>query len=614
MYTFHKTAEITTVPQTSQYAMRAHTKGFAGKKALWKPKPTLYLFVFISWLVSVWHFAPRLGQLLEIASTPVEWGVLAFFVVFMQLAWLYGFYNIGVILFAGIYRRWFAKAEKLDVGPVLASAPPVAILYTTCNDFVEKSAESCVRQDYKNFHVYILDDSSDSVYQCRVDHFAASYPDRVTVVRRGDRKGFKAGNMNNALANAVNNEPYFAIADADEILPPDFLLNLVPHLEADSSLGFVQANHRSNPDSESSLAKSLGAGIDSHWKWYQPLRNRYGFVMFLGHGAILRRKCWEVIGGFPEIVSEDLAFAMRIRERGWHGKFVEDVVCYEDFPETVRAFRVRHMKWTRGTCEFLRQEGWKLLRNRRISWPEKFDILFPTLNLPLTLLYFLFMINANMLIPAFFGTQRPMTMVFAGSEYVVPIYTLSEGFNVIYSHDFFIVTLITLLAPVLCFVIDMIRKPLFLARFLCHSTAVYASLGPLSSLGVLSYMLTGKATFLVTGDQKSGAVQHSGKGKWRSHFSALLTKSHPDQFGVQAFEVMAGLVFAVICVMMMQVSFLGLSLAFMLMPVMHHYSWTNSFVQFASYVPFVLIMAGIGLGVMALFGMPTLFFAFGFHF
>ena len=50
--------------------------------------------------------------------------------------------------------------------------------------------------------------------------------------------------------------------------------------------------------------------------------------MFLGHGAVLRRRCWGVVGGFPEIVSEDLAYAIRIREHGWRGYFVKDVVCY----------------------------------------------------------------------------------------------------------------------------------------------------------------------------------------------------------------------------------------------------------------------------------------------
>ena len=42
-----------------------------------------------------------------------------------------------------------------------ADVPAVALLYTTCNDFVEQSLLSCLRQDYRNFSLYILDDSSD---------------------------------------------------------------------------------------------------------------------------------------------------------------------------------------------------------------------------------------------------------------------------------------------------------------------------------------------------------------------------------------------------------------------------------------------------------------------
>lgn len=47
---------------------------------------------------------------------------------------------------------------------------------------------------------------------------------------------------------------------------------------------------------------------------------------------------------FPELVSKDLAYAIAIREQGYYGTFAEDVVCKEDFSETVRAFRIRHIK------------------------------------------------------------------------------------------------------------------------------------------------------------------------------------------------------------------------------------------------------------------------------
>jgi cellulose synthase/poly-beta-1,6-N-acetylglucosamine synthase-like glycosyltransferase len=496
------------------------------------------------------------------------------------------------------------------------ASPPIALLYTTCNDFVEKSALTCVNQDYPSFTVYLLDDSSNPAFRGEVDRFAARHPDRVRVVRRPDRRGFKAGNINHALRH-VATEPLFALADADEILPPDFLARLAPRLVADPGCGFVQASHRYNPDAPSAFSASLGAGIDSHWRWYQPLRNRYGFVMLLGHGALLRRAAWESVGGFPEIVSEDLAFALRIRDRGFRGQFAEDVICYEDFPETMRAFRIRHMKWTRGTCEFLFREMGRALRSPRIPLVEKLDVLFPTLNLPLSLLYFLFILDANVVLPALFGEARTMTMVAGGARLTVPFTLLDARFLPVMTTDFYAITLLTLLAPVLCFILDMWRTPVRLLRFLGHSTAAYGTLGPLSSIGVLLYLVTGKAVFHVTADRGNGpATSRSGSGLLRVRAAAahLFAGSHPDHLAVQGLEILCGVVFAVICLQTFQISFLGLSLGFILLPVLHHRRWENPLVRLLVHVPFAFILLGIALGGLSLLGLSTVLFGYGFHF
>ncbi len=582
------------------------------------PKPTLYIGIFATWLATVIWFQPRLLMLLDMAYSPGSRLALWAFILFINFAWLYGIYNIGVVLFALFYNR-FGKQKNAAATVELTDYPAVAILYTTCNDFVEESVVSCVRQDYPNYTVYILDDSSDDTYKQRVDEFAARYAGLVKVVRRPDRKGFKAGNMNHGLSEVATQEPYFAIADADEILPPDFLGKLVAVMEADPSCGFAQANHRANPYSTSPLSKSLGVGIDIHWKWYQPLRNDYGFVMFLGHGALLRRKCWEEIGGFPDIVSEDLGFAIHVREKGYRGRFVEDVVCYEDFPDTVRAFRIRHMKWTRGTSEFLSKKmGW-LLKARHISWTEKLDILFPTLNLPLTLLYFAFMINANLVLPWFFGQPQDVTFVLGGDEYRLPMITLDPRFQVIYGWDFYLITLLTFFAPVLCFVLELAPRPLKLFKFLSHSTALYAALSPLSSMGVLAYMISGKAFFLVTGDTRQ--AEYKGKNRQgnlltqiRSGWRDFLAKSHPDTRLVQGFEIATAVVFGLAALVMFQISFLGLCLAFLLLPLMHHIKWENKLLRGIVYLPFALIIAGVVLSGFSVFGMKAVFFGYGFHF
>ena len=582
------------------------------------PKPYLYLSVFSVWIIALIWFGPRLLSLMDLTYDYPSFFVMLLFIAFVGFAWLYGFYNVGIIIFSFIHRYFNKKPEKVLVNLSLQYKPDIAILYTTCNDFMPESVVSCVNQDYPNFKVYILDDSTDETIMDEIDQFASRYKERIKVVRRTSREGFKAGNMNYGLENYVF-EKYFAIADADEILPPDFLSKLVPVMESDPMCGFVQANHRANTRDKSELVNSLGVGVDIHWKYYQPLRNDYGFVMFLGHGALIRRRTWQEIGGFPHIVSEDLGFAIHAREKGYRGRFVEDVICLEDFPESVRSFRIRHIKWTRGTCEFLHKKFKWLVRAKNISWTEKLDILFPTLNLPLTLLYFIFMVVANLLLPLYFGKAQDLTLALGTSEFVLPIYTLSEGFESIYTLDFFLITIMTFFAPVLCFVVALIKEPVRLFKFISHSTAIYASLGILSSIGVLTYLISGKATFLVTGDKEQHSdgrniERLSNNKRLQSRWKKFLSKSHPDDSAVQLIEVIVGVVFAIVCVFMFQISFLGLCLAFVLMPLLHHIGWKSKMTRLIAHLPFVMILIGIFMAGLSLVGMQTVFFGYGFHF
>ncbi len=566
----------------------------------------MFVVVLGIWAACLVWFHPRLWSLLGVAET--WWAQLSvgYFVLFAELAWLYGIYNICVVLFAAVYRvryrsDFYNTQRAHDEAP---SSTPVAVLYTTCNDFVERSAQSCVDLDYPDFTVYLLDDSSDPAIRARIDAFAAKNSERVQVIRRSDRRAAKAGNLNHALAEIVR-EPLFAIVDADEVLPEDFLAKLAPRLESDPACGFVQANHRASARPPTQLARDMGIGVDIHWKWYQPLRNKYGFVMFLGHGALLRRSCWHEVGGFPEIVSEDLGYAIALRERGYHGFFAEDVICDEEFPETVRAFRVRHVKWTRGTCEFLMQWTGRLLRSRRITTAEKLDILFPTLNLPMTFFFFLFMVNAQFLFPFVLGEFRTLTLELGGAQMHLPVLSMKDEMNAVFGLDFYAITVLTVLAPVFCFIVELWRRPATLLRFLTHSAALYAALSPLTFISVLGFAITRKARFLVTGDTA---------GNGAGSVAKFWSETHPDTLGVRGFELFAALTFAIAAVVGFQISFLGLAIGFALLPVMHSVGWSPRPVRMLVWLPFSLILAGIWLGSLGVMGLVPVFFGFGFHF
>jgi cellulose synthase/poly-beta-1,6-N-acetylglucosamine synthase-like glycosyltransferase len=577
-----------------------------------RKRPDLFIGVFFAWAAALAWFHPRMWSLTELADGPWAFASIAYFVVFAELAWLYGLYNVGIVATAFLHKRGAQWRSPEVFAPATGAPPAVAVLYTTCNDFVERSALSCVTLNYPSYHVYILDDSSDPGARARIDAFAAIHLDRVTIVRRADRRGFKAGNLNHALSGVVK-EPYFAVVDADEILPVNFITGLLPRLLANDKCGFVQANHRSQPDATARLARDMGVGIDIHWKWYQPLRNTYGFVMFLGHGALLRRSCWEEVGGFPEIVSEDLAYAIAIRDQGYFGVFAEDVVCFEEFPETVRAFRIRHVKWTRGTCEFLHRWMGRLVAAKNITIAEKLDVLFPTLNLPMTFFFFLFMVNSQFLFPVILGQFETVTFVLMGQEFTAPVLTVREGVSRIFGIDFYAITLMTIIAPILCFMIELSRKPLRMLRFLGHSTALYAALSPLSFVSVLGYAATRKAQFLVTGDARgNGALKNSGGAS--AQMSRLAAETHPDSRAVKGFEIVAGLAFLISAVATFQISFIGVALGFILLPIMHTLGWEHAGMRFLAWAPFTMIAAGVAFGALGVAGLQPVFFGFGFHF
>ncbi len=200
----------------------------------------------------------------------------------------------------------------------------------------------------------------------------------------------------------------------------------------------------------------------------------------------------------------------------------------------------------------------------------------------------------------------------------LPVLQLDPAFAVLNRADLFVVTWLTPLAPVLCFMIDMWRTPLRLFRFACQSTALYGAFGPLSSLGVFLFAITGKAVFHVTPDRGSNRTRTAAAAgspltrSWQA-VKSFAIRSHPDHWLVQGFEVLYGLLFAWFAVQSFQIAFLGLALALLLFPLLHHVKWEHGVLQAAMILPLTLVLSGLSMSGLALAGAQTVFFGFGFH-
>lgn len=344
----------------------------------------------------------------------------------------------------------------------------VVMVYCTYNDFNAESLAACMHQDYPKHKVVILDDSSDEAYKQQVDEFAALH--QLKVVRRADRQGFKAGNLNNYLQGA--DYDFFVILDSDEIIPPNFITRCLDYFAYYPNAGIVQANHVATRN-RNKFMRLFALGVDSHWPTYQAMKHYFGFLSLLGHGAMVRRECYFAAKGFPQLVAEDLCLSIEARTRGYYTAFAHDIVCEEEYPISYLAFKKRHSKWTQGNMEFIKKYTWFIVRSK-MTWFEKLDIILFTYSLPLSAFFALYVVINVILLPIL------------GYHMVYPLWMLGP-------------TIAFLIAPMLNDIIFYIRKIQFrqLLWYLAHSMLLYGSM-LFTSLRASIKSTFGKSVFLVT--------------------------------------------------------------------------------------------------------------------
>ena len=248
--------------------------------------------------------------------------IASIFLLLSLLAAFFDLYSALIYSKSCGYADYFAKL-KSSLKP-LTKYPTVAIVVPVFNEDpneIKSNMRELLKINYPKemLKYYILDDSTDLPIARSVERFAQKH--QIVYIRRKDRKGFKAGAINN-MANTAKEE-FFAIFDADErLVNKNFLINLMPFFQ-DPRVSYVQTDKRYETGSTLSGAMDITAAL--YYKFVHAGRALNNTAIFAGSCGIVRKSAFEQIGGFPEYVVEDTFFSFESNMHNFKSVYVPEV-------------------------------------------------------------------------------------------------------------------------------------------------------------------------------------------------------------------------------------------------------------------------------------------------
>jgi len=244
-------------------------------------------------------------------------------------------------------------AAKLLEGHVV---PRVTVQLPVYNELYvsERIIEAVANFDYPHdrLQIQVLDDSTDEtsiIVAAAVKRLAATGID-ISHIQRAERVGYKAGALAEGMRTATGE--FVAIFDADFVPQADFLRRALPHFDADD-VAFVQARWGHVNRDYSWLTRLQALAIDGHFLVEQSGRGEAGYWFnFNGTAGIWRVAAIADAGGWKaDTLTEDLDLSYRAHLKGWHARFVEDLVVPAEVPAQLTGFRRQQHRWARGSLE-----------------------------------------------------------------------------------------------------------------------------------------------------------------------------------------------------------------------------------------------------------------------
>lgn len=268
--------------------------------------------------------------------------------------------------------------------------------YNEPPELVIRTLDALAALDYPNYEVIVIDDNTRDPETWR--------PVQAHCRRLGFRffhldnwPGYKSGALNHALAHVAPDAEIIGVVDADYIVAPDYLRDLVGFF-IDPAIAFVQTPQDYRDIDGGTYQSALYRSYQYFFKLSMASRNERNGIIFTGTMGLIRRSALERVGGWDEwCITEDAELALKMLDLGYESVFIDRSYGRGLMPLDFEGLRRQRFRWAFGGMQVLRLHWKKLLpgsalwrRGGRLTFAQKFDYwsgALQWLNDPLTFLF-----------------------------------------------------------------------------------------------------------------------------------------------------------------------------------------------------------------------------------
>ncbi|MGQ0605538.1 MAG: cellulose synthase family protein [Candidatus Nitrosotenuis sp.] len=268
------------------------------------------------------------------------------FSAFLLTAYTFNFYYLA---FLAIRRKDKHPTKQIGTPSITIQIPLYNEKYVAA-----RLVDAVCAMDYPKdkMKIMVLDDSDDDTTDLLhniINDYKKTGLD-ITHIRRGTRKGYKAGALKYAMT--LTNTEYVAIFDADFIPPEWFLKKAIPHFTK-PNIGLVQCKWGHVNENYSAMTQAQALSLDFHFLVEQKAKsNSHLYMNFNGTAGIWKRDCIEDAGGWhTATLVEDLDLSYRAQMKGWKCIFIEDIVVDAELPVQMNAAKRQQFRWAKGAIQ-----------------------------------------------------------------------------------------------------------------------------------------------------------------------------------------------------------------------------------------------------------------------